>query len=179
MLSAVPKGTKGGRRKASGFGIREKLKSTSKKSVQEQLQDYIKQRDYTGAIALLEFNRQSNDDDDSTLPWLGYCSFHLGDYKKALEAYHVMMKSGNAPSETHLYIACCMYYLQLYKHAEEEASKGPKCALQVAWRRKDGKEYRFACFFQSPHLWYNGTVKSYRRTESAFMPPTSKTTRRN
>ena len=68
-------------------------------------QEFVNTRDYVGGMALLnvrdrtswffghgcrnpfffQFKRQSRPDDDSLLPWLTYCAFHLGDYKKALE----------------------------------------------------------------------------------------------
>lgn len=48
-------------------------------------------RDFTGAVALLEFNRRSGEDDtlEDTLMWLGYCSFHLGNYQRAIDVYQV------------------------------------------------------------------------------------------
>ncbi|CAM9480848.1 unnamed protein product, partial [Hapterophycus canaliculatus] len=46
-------------------------------------------RDFTGAVTLLEFNRRSGEEDTlaETLMWLGYCSFHLGNYQRAIDAY--------------------------------------------------------------------------------------------
>ena len=53
-----------------------------------QLEEYIKGRDYTGALALLEFNRKVGEDDElHTLLWIGYCAFHLGQYQKAFDRY--------------------------------------------------------------------------------------------
>lgn len=51
----------------------------------------LQSRDFTGAVALLEFNRRSGEDDtlEDTLMWLGYCSFHLGNYQRAIDAYKV------------------------------------------------------------------------------------------
>ena len=48
-------------------------------------------RDFTGAVTLLEFNRRSGEDDalEDTLMWLGYCAFHVGNYQRAIDAYHV------------------------------------------------------------------------------------------
>lgn len=48
-------------------------------------------RDFTGAVTLLEFNRRSAEDEtlEDTLMWLGYCSFHLGNYQRAIDAYKV------------------------------------------------------------------------------------------
>lgn len=53
--------------------------------------DLIQARDFTGAVTLLEFNRRSGEEDnlEDTLIWLGYCAFHLGNYQRAIDAYHV------------------------------------------------------------------------------------------
>ena len=42
---------------ASKFGAQKKVEKTQKKP---QLEEYISNRDYTGAIALMEFQRASN-----------------------------------------------------------------------------------------------------------------------
>ncbi len=52
-----------------------------------QLQDFVGKCDWTGAMTLLEFQRRADDGDDKTLLWMAYCSFHLGDYAKALDLY--------------------------------------------------------------------------------------------
>jgi intraflagellar transport protein 56 len=95
-----------------------------------QMDDMVKKRDYTGAVALLEFMKHSDDAEKDTLAWIGYCAFHMGDYKKALEAYEEWESRGQAPDEVHLYKACCLFYLQMFKVAEQEASKGPANLLQ-------------------------------------------------
>ena len=55
------------------------------------LSDFLHQRDYTGALTLLSFQRSQPDldplQDEGLLAWQAYSSFHLGDYKKALDAY--------------------------------------------------------------------------------------------
>uniref|UniRef100_A0A8B9F460 Intraflagellar transport protein 56 n=2 Tax=Psittaciformes TaxID=9223 RepID=A0A8B9F460_9PSIT len=50
-----------------------------------QLEELLALRDFTGAIALLEFKRQVGEQEEDTDLWMGYCAFHLGDYKRALE----------------------------------------------------------------------------------------------
>jgi intraflagellar transport protein 56 len=52
-----------------------------------ELGDFVAKCDWTGALTLLDFQRRANDEDESTLPWLAYCAFHMGDYDKALETY--------------------------------------------------------------------------------------------
>lgn len=100
-----------------------------------QLEEYINKRDYTGALTLLEFNKRSDDSDanalQQTLMWIGYCAFHIGDFQRALAAYTEVWDGVDPPQETHLYIACCQYYLQMYAEAEEEATEGPNCPLKM------------------------------------------------
>ena len=69
---------------SSKFGSKKAADNSAKTP---QLNEYVKNRDYTGAIALLEFQRNSGEGDGDTLLWLGYCAFHLGEFRKALEAY--------------------------------------------------------------------------------------------
>lgn len=96
-----------------------------------QLEQYISSRDYTGALALLEFNLKSGEPEglEQSLMWLGYCAFHLGNYQRALEAYEELEKIG-ASREIHLFMACCHYYMQNYETAESQAQQGPDCALK-------------------------------------------------
>jgi len=44
------------------------------------LQDYIKMRDWIGAVALLESERTVNIQVENSL-WLAYCYFHMGEYR--------------------------------------------------------------------------------------------------
>jgi len=80
----------------------------------------------------MEFFRESKQgiDDYPTLPWLGYAAFHLGEYQKAMQAYQEMLEGPDANPMTHIYIACCLFYLGQYKEAEEAAIKGPAVTLQ-------------------------------------------------
>uniref|UniRef100_A0A8C4P436 Intraflagellar transport protein 56 n=1 Tax=Dromaius novaehollandiae TaxID=8790 RepID=A0A8C4P436_DRONO len=50
-----------------------------------QLEELLALRDFTGAIALLEFKRQVGEQEEDADLWIGYSAFHLGDYKRALE----------------------------------------------------------------------------------------------
>jgi intraflagellar transport protein 56 len=57
------------------------------------LEVFVANGDFTGAVTLLEFERRAGEETPMTLPWLGYCAFHLGDYTKALKAYKVWRHS--------------------------------------------------------------------------------------
>merc|ERR1719450_1502805 len=139
------------------------LKSDSKASAKiTKLEEYIKKRDYTGASALLEFNRKAGDENEiESLLWIGYCAFHLANYQKAVEAYQEVISLGKSkrgatteknsgkepdagdedegiPHEVHLYMGCCMYYLQMYEQAEKETTKYTE--LEEAALRRQVKE---------------------------------------
>lgn len=102
-------------------------------------------RDFTGAAAILEFNLKSDeatsgsgsarnasssDEKRKTLMWLAYTYFHLGNYQRSLDCYDQIRAVEELVPEIFLFRACCMYYLQLYKEAMKEATKGPPGVLQ-------------------------------------------------
>lgn len=101
-----------------------------KKDKMPQLGDFIRARDYTGAVTLLEFKRHIGKHDELTVPWLGYSAFHLGDYKKAADTYTKILAVSGADPVHHLHLACCLFYMGQYQEASEEAAKGPATPLQ-------------------------------------------------
>jgi intraflagellar transport protein 56 len=56
------------------------------------LQDFIKDRDFTGAMTLLELQKTAARDETLSL-WLAYSAFHAGEYKKAIEIYDELMRA--------------------------------------------------------------------------------------
>eukprot|EP01029_Cantina_marsupialis_P029588 TRINITY_DN781879_c0_g1_i1.p1 TRINITY_DN781879_c0_g1~~TRINITY_DN781879_c0_g1_i1.p1 ORF type:complete len:567 (-),score=129.66 TRINITY_DN781879_c0_g1_i1:163-1803(-) len=114
-------------RKISGKSSRRDEKKPDNKL---NLEQFIENRDYTGAITLLEFERRSGDESESNLQWTAYCAFHLGDYQKALDACTQLRDGGMDTSELRLYIAACLYYLCKYKECETEALKAKSGSLQ-------------------------------------------------
>ncbi|KAJ4460801.1 putative Intraflagellar transport protein 56 [Paratrimastix pyriformis] len=97
------------------------------------LDDFISSRNFVGAITLLEFMRSTRIkqyEDVPIQPWLGYCNFHLGEYQKAMDIYKEILRDPAASPEFHLYLACCLLYMGLYREAQQEAMLGPVCPLQ-------------------------------------------------
>jgi len=89
-----------------------------------EAKDYLKDRDYIGAITLLECERKySNKHDIKTLLTLAYASFHNGDYKKAIDTYDELMRNHDYDKNLHLFKACCLYAECKYKEAKEECEK--------------------------------------------------------
>uniref|UniRef100_A0A8C9RCM5 Intraflagellar transport protein 56 n=1 Tax=Scleropages formosus TaxID=113540 RepID=A0A8C9RCM5_SCLFO len=105
-----------------------KKKNKGKKT--PRLEDYLAQRDYLGAITLLEFQRSAGERQEDADLWLGYCAFHLGDYKRAMEVYKSLILKPGCPVEVWVYLACTLFFLGMYKEAEEAALKAPKSQLQ-------------------------------------------------
>jgi intraflagellar transport protein 56 len=44
-------------------------------------EEFVKKRDFVGAITLLEHEKMLNKDNILNQLWLGYCYFHNGDYE--------------------------------------------------------------------------------------------------
>lgn len=111
------------------------------------VEECVAKRDFTGAAAILEFNLKSEDaaaasgsgsgssngprgdERRTSLMWLAYAYFHLGQYQRALDTYDQVREP--QPAELALYRACCLFYLQQYKEASQEAASGPAGALQT------------------------------------------------
>eukprot|EP01038_Epipyxis_sp_PR26KG_P005271 gene5271-7323_t len=94
--------------------------------------EFIANRDYTGALTLLEFQLKCQDGDTKELLlWIAYCSFHLGNFKRAEEAYKELVDAHGIGSSAHLFMACCYFYQQQYEEAEKEAEKGPEDGLKT------------------------------------------------
>ncbi|XP_050810192.1 intraflagellar transport protein 56 isoform X2 [Gopherus flavomarginatus] len=95
-----------------------------------QLEELLAQRDFTGAIALLEFKRHVGEQDEDTDLWIGYCAFHLGDYKRALEEYEALTKQPDCNPDVWVNLACTYFLLGMYTQAEQAGLKAPKSRLQ-------------------------------------------------
>ncbi|XP_066489460.1 intraflagellar transport protein 56 isoform X1 [Tiliqua scincoides] len=118
-----------------------------------QLEELLGQRDFTGAIALLEFKRHVGAQDEDTDLWIGYCAFHLGDYKRALEEYEALTKRPDCNTDVWVNLACTYFFLGMYSQAEEGALKAPKSRLQnrllFHLAHKFGDEKKLMSFHQN------------------------------
>ncbi|KFM78403.1 Tetratricopeptide repeat protein 26, partial [Stegodyphus mimosarum] len=94
------------------------------------LEEFVKNRDFTGALTLLEFSRNSGKGDLRNDLWIAYCAFHLSDYRRAMEEYNKILQKEDAPAEVWTYLGCCYFYLGMYKEADAAVTKGPKSDLQ-------------------------------------------------
>jgi intraflagellar transport protein 56 len=110
-----------------------KIKEAGAGKPSGQLEEFIANRDFSGAVAMLEFFKEAGKPIDGypTLPWLGYAAFHLGEYHKALMAYQELAWAPGADPVLHVYVACCLFFLGQFKEAEEAALLGPSVTLQT------------------------------------------------
>ncbi|CAK8695657.1 unnamed protein product [Clavelina lepadiformis] len=102
---------------------------TKKKKI-PKFEDFVEDRDYTGAITVLEFNQQTGKANKNVDLWLAYCYFHLAEFKKAFEIYSSLIKKADVDPSVYLYCACCCFYMGWHKEAESLAQKGPDTSLK-------------------------------------------------
>ncbi|XP_072348145.1 intraflagellar transport protein 56 isoform X2 [Scyliorhinus torazame] len=95
-----------------------------------KLEEYLTSRDYSGALTLLEFKRHVGECEEDIDLWMGYCAFHLGDYRRAMEEYEALTKNEDCHPDVWVDLACTFFFLGMYKEAEEAAMKAPKSRLQ-------------------------------------------------
>lgn len=60
-----------------------------------------------------------------------YCAFHLGNFKRAEEAYRELLDAHEVTNAVYLYIACCYFYQQMFEESEKISDKGPDDALKI------------------------------------------------
>jgi intraflagellar transport protein 56 len=120
------------RQKAAIFTNENTISEDSKQTKRNEprLETLLENRDYTGAITMLEFLLSSGNSSVEIKMWLGYCQFHLGEFHQAVETYRALLRSNSGDPVVHLYLGCCLFYLGMYKEADEAAQQGPTCKLQ-------------------------------------------------
>ncbi|UYV83098.1 TTC26 [Cordylochernes scorpioides] len=94
------------------------------------LKDFLKERDFTGALTLLRFKKSTGKGSVENDLWMAYCAFHLGNHRQAAEVYETLLKADNPPQEVWAFLSCCYFYLGMYKEAQEAALKAPSDQLQ-------------------------------------------------
>ncbi|GLH16206.1 Intraflagellar transport protein 56 [Gryllus bimaculatus] len=94
-----------------------------------KVEDFLVKRDYTGALTILEFS--GNKGNNETQMWIGYCAFHLGDYKRAMQVYEALSHSKNPPDDVSVNLACCYFFLGMYPEAERAVEKASRSQLKT------------------------------------------------
>ena len=123
--------------------------NVTQKTVQKKIytkEEFIRNRDFEGAITLLEHEKLLNKDNLNNQLWLAYAYYHSGDFPKALAIYRNLTKKASYDQNIHTYIACCLYALTKYKEGLEEAKKGipndlnNRVRFHLAFKLGDGNE---------------------------------------
>ncbi|GAB1869020.1 Tetratricopeptide repeat protein 26 [Camponotus japonicus] len=132
---------------ASSEGVR---KSASRKEI-PKLEDFLEKRDYIGALTLLEFDNSTSSSLETDL-WMGYCAFHLGDYKRAATIYENLRKKDYVPPDVLTNLACCYFYLGMYpesqKILEDAADSKLRTRLLFHLAHKMGNESKLVEYHQ-------------------------------
>ncbi len=103
-----------------------------------KLEEYVKNRDFSGALALCEFNIKSEDevvDMKDALMWVGYCAFHKGEYQRAISSYEQLLdiqsdEVSEWRGEIYCLLACCHYYALQYKEAASALENAQDCPIK-------------------------------------------------
>ncbi|XP_011866929.1 PREDICTED: intraflagellar transport protein 56 [Vollenhovia emeryi] len=134
---------------ASSEGVRT---SASRKEI-PKLEEFLEKRDYTGALTLLEFNSSTGGSLETDL-WMGYCAFHLGDYRRAATIYENLRKKDYVPPDVPTNLACCYFYLGMNPEAqrvlEDAAAEGGKLRTRLLFHlsHKMGNESKLMEYHQ-------------------------------
>ncbi|XP_025074595.1 intraflagellar transport protein 56 [Pogonomyrmex barbatus] len=125
-------------------------KSASRKEI-PKLEEFLEKRDYTGALTLLEFNNTTGGSLETDL-WMGYCAFHLGDYKRAATIYENLRKKDYVPPDVPTNLACCYFYLGMYPESQKilEEAKDSKLRTRLLFHlaHKMGNESKLMEYHQ-------------------------------
>lgn len=115
---------------AAGPNAADQAAKEKDKKLVPKLEDFLQARDYTGAITLLEFERNSGKGGEDNALWLAYSAFHLGEYKLAMEEYEKVTKKDGCHPDVWTHLGCCYFMLGMYPEADKVAQKAPKGPLQ-------------------------------------------------
>nr|CAD7578319.1 unnamed protein product [Timema californicum] len=144
---------------AAGPGVAGQSQTSGRKQV-PKMEDFLNARDYTGALIVLEVRVQilfHNDlldlsaadkllvmsptprslsqfggsKGNETEMWIGYCAFHLGDYKRAMSVYEALTQTKNPPADVPTNLACCYFFLGMYPEAQRAVERAPASRLKT------------------------------------------------
>ena len=79
--------------------------NVTQKSVQKKTytkEEFIRQRDFEGAITLLEHEKLLMKDNLTNQLWLAYAYYHNGDFPKALQIYRNLTKKASYDLNIHI-----------------------------------------------------------------------------
>ncbi|GJQ73447.1 hypothetical protein Trydic_g13807 [Trypoxylus dichotomus] len=95
-----------------------------------EFEEFLQKRDYAGALTLLEFKQFQEPSVNIDL-WMAYCSFHKGDYKRALSIYQQLHSQNQETPDICLNLACCYFYLGMYEESRQILQNAESCPLKT------------------------------------------------
>ena len=63
--------------------------------------------------------------------WLGYCAFHVGDYKRSMLEYEALTHAKKTPKDAYLNLACIFFYLGELRHSVNRCESGGREIFRV------------------------------------------------
>lgn len=103
----------------------------AKKRQIQTFEEFLAKRDYVGAKTILKLSKDYDEEDDRDKAlWMGYCDFHLGDYKSCLTQYEKIFSEGES-NDVALNIGVCMFYLGMYEEAQKMIEELPESQLKI------------------------------------------------
>nr|CAD7416256.1 unnamed protein product [Timema poppensis] len=127
---------------AAGPGVAGQSQTSGRKQV-PKMEDFLNARDYTGALIVLEprllvmsptprsLSQFGGSKGNETEMWIGYCAFHLGDYKRAMSVYEALTHTKNPPADVPTNLACCYFFLGMYPEAQRAVERAPASRLKT------------------------------------------------
>lgn len=67
----------------------------------------------------MQFEQSIGKSTEFTERWIGFCAFHLGDYKRALSVYEGLENTKSPPEDNSVNLACCYFFLGMYSHVDK------------------------------------------------------------
>jgi len=122
---AISSGNGSDDRSSEATGLAMAGNKANKKKI-PSLKDFLSERDYTGAMSLLDFERNSGKADKDVSLWLAYSAFHAGDYKRALLEYEALKgDKAHDQDEVLINLACTYFYLGMYTESDRALQVKP------------------------------------------------------
>ena len=129
-----------------------------------KLDDLLQKRDFTGALTLVEFQQSPEKTSEQTLEWIGYISFHLGNYVKAYKIYKELMTK-KPDSVYAVYFGCVCFFLGHYEESRkafenvklnDDQQKRLKNRLLFHLAHKEGDEQKLMSYHSQLQVNYLG-----------------------
>ncbi|XP_049287602.1 intraflagellar transport protein 56 [Anopheles funestus] len=95
-------------------------------------EEFLLKRDYIGAKTVLQCSKDYDEVPEQLKQlWTGFCDFHIGEYKRALQLYEKIYAADGSLNDVALNICVCMFYLGMYDEAQKLVEELPQSPLKI------------------------------------------------